>query len=181
MKRFFWSRGAKIVYALAGLAFVGAAGWVAYRINFPDAGMLQVGERAGNWSLQTPAGETLSFYEHSGDRPSLILFWATWCPSCGKLMPELAKLQASLPEGSVHFYALNVSEDGDPVAYFKEHGYRFHLLLNADDVEDLYGTFGTPRIFLIDGNKIVRYTLKATTSREELVTDLRASLAAPTT
>jgi hypothetical protein len=48
-------------------------------------------------------------------------------------------------------------------------------------VEDLYGTFGTPRIFLVDGNKIVRYTLKATTSREELVTDLRASLAAPTT
>jgi thiol-disulfide isomerase/thioredoxin len=181
MKKFFWSRSAKIVYALAGLAFVGAASWVAYRINFPDAGMLQVGEQAGNWSLQTPAGETLSFYEHSGDRPSLILFWATWCPICGKLMPELAKLQASLPEGSVNFYALNVSEDGDPVAYFKEHGYRFHLLLNADDVEDLYGTFGTPRLFLVDGNKIVRYTLKATTSREELVTDLRANLAAPTT
>lgn len=181
MKRFFWSRGARIFYALAGLAFVGAASWVAYRINFPDAGMLQVGQQAGDWSLQTPAGDTLSFYEHSGDRPSLILFWATWCPSCGKLMPELAKLQASLPEGSVNFYALNVSEDGDPVAYFNEHGYRFHLLLDADDVEDQYGTFGTPRIFVVDRSKTVRYTLKATTSREELVTDLRASLAAPTT
>lgn len=181
MKRFFWSRGAKAVYAIAGVAFVVVAGWVAYRINFPDAGMLQVGERADNWSLQTPAGETVSFYEHSIDRPSLILFWATWCPVCRKMMPELAKLQASLPEGSVNFYALNVSEDGDPVAYFKEHGYRFHLLLNADHVEDLYGTFGTPRIFLVDGNKIVRYTLKANTSLEELMTDLRASLAASTT
>jgi thiol-disulfide isomerase/thioredoxin len=181
MKRLFWSRGAKAVYAIAGVAFVVVAGWVAYRINFPDAGMLQVGERAGNWSLQTPAGENISFHEHSGDRPSLILFWATWCPVCKKMMPELAKFQASLPEGSVNFYALNVSEDGDPVAYFKEHGYRFHLLLNADEVEDLYGTFGTPRIFLVDGNKIVRYTLKANTSLEELMTDLRAHLAAPTT
>jgi cytochrome c biogenesis protein CcmG/thiol:disulfide interchange protein DsbE len=169
MKRIFWSRGAKAVYAIVGLTFVALAGWVAYRINFPDAGM------------QTPAGETISFYEHSGDRPSLILFWATWCPSCRKLMPELATLQASLPEGSVNFYALNVSEDGDPVAYFKEHGYRFHLLLNADDVEDLYGTFGTPRLILVDGSKIVRYTLKATTSQEELMNDLRASLAAPAT
>jgi len=180
MKRFFWSRGAKIVYAIVGVAFVVAAGWVAYRISTLDAGMLQVGTQAENWSLQTPAGETITFYEHSGGKPSLILFWATWCPSCGKLMPELATLQASLPEGSVNFYALNVSEDGDPVAYFKEHGYRFHLLLNADEVEALYGTFGTPRVFLVDGNKIVRYALKATTSREELMADLRASLAAPT-
>jgi thiol-disulfide isomerase/thioredoxin len=177
MKRFFWSRGAKVVYAIAGVAFVVVAGWATYRINFPDAGMLQVDERAGDWSLQTPAGETISFYEHSGDRPSLILFWATWCPACRKIMPELAKFQASLPEGSVNFYALNVSEDGDPVAYFKEHGYRFHLLLNADHVEDSYGTFGTPRIFLVDGNKNVRYTLKASTSLGELMTDLRANLA----
>jgi thiol-disulfide isomerase/thioredoxin len=181
MKRIFWSRGAKAVYTIVGLTFVALAGWVAYRINFPDVGMLQVGQQAGNWSLQTPAGETISFYEHSGDRPSVILFWATSCPSCRKLMPKLATLQASLPEGSVNFYALNVSEDGDPVAYFKEHGYRFHLLLNADDVEDLYGTFGTPRLILVDGSKIVRYTLKATTSQEELMNDLRASLAAPAT
>jgi thiol-disulfide isomerase/thioredoxin len=181
MKRIFWSRGAKAVYAIVGLTFVALAGWVAYRISVADAGMLQVGQRAVNWSLQTPAGETISFHEHSGDRPSVILFWATWCPSCQKLMPELAALQASLPEGSVNFYALNVNEDGDPVAYFKENGYRFHLLLNADDVEDLYGTFGTPRLFLVDGNKIVRYTLKATTSRETLMNDLRASLAAPAT
>ena len=181
MKRIFWSRGAKAVYAIAGLAFVALASWVAYRISTLDAGMLQVGEQAKNWSLQTPAGETISFHEHSGDRPSVILFWATWCPSCGELMPELARLQASLPEGSVNFYALNVSEDGDPVAYFKEHDYRFHLLLNADDVEDSYGTFGTPRLFLVDGDKTVSYTLKATTSREELMTDLRAILAAPAT
>jgi thiol-disulfide isomerase/thioredoxin len=181
MKRFFWSRGAKTVYAIVGVGLILAASWVAYRINFPDVGMLQVGERAGNWSLKTPAGETLSFYEHSGDKPSLILFWATWCPSCGRLMPELARLEASMPADSFNFYALNVNEDGDPVAYFKEHGYRFHLLLNADDVEDLYGTFGTPRLFLVDGNKIVRYVRKAHTSQEQAMNDLRASLAAPAT
>lgn len=181
MKRFFWSRGAKAAYAIVGLTFVAFAGWVAYEISTRDAGMLQVGDRAGNWALQTPTGETISFHEHSGDRPSVILFWATWCPSCVKLMPELARLQASLPEASVNFYALNVNEDGDPVAYFKENGYRFHLLLNADDVEASYGTFGTPRLFLVDGDKTVSYTLKTATSREKLLADLRAILAAPAT
>jgi len=178
MKRFFWSRGAKIVYAIVGIAFLSAASWVAYRVNFPDAGMLKVGARAGNWSLETPAGETLSFYEHSGGRPSLILFWATWCGSCAKLMPELARLQASLPEGSVNFYALNVSEDGDPVAYFKKHGYQFNLLLKADDVEDAYGTFGTPRLFLVDGAQTVRYTKSAEATAAQTVEQLSAVLTA---
>jgi len=177
MKRFFWSRGAKTVYAIVGVGLILAAGWVAYRINFPDAGMLQVGERAGNWSLKTPAGETLSFYEHSGDKPSLILFWATWCPSCGRLMPELARLEASMPAGSFNFYALNVNEDGDPVAYFREHGYGFHLLLDADKVEDLYGTFGTPRVFLVDGDKTVRYTRKAGVSVAQTIDELQTGLA----
>jgi hypothetical protein len=36
-------------------------------------------------------------------------------------------------------------------------------------------------LILVDGSKIVRYTLKATTSQEELMNDLRASLAAPAT
>lgn len=177
MKRFFWSRGAKAVYAIVGVALVLAAGWIAYRINFPDAGMLQVGERAENWSLKTPAGETLSFYEHSGSKPSVILFWATWCPACGRLMPELATLEASMPAGSVTFYALNVNEDGDPVAYFREHGYGFHLLLDADKVEDLYGTFGTPRIFVVDADKTVRYARKAGVSVAQTIEELRASLA----
>lgn len=142
-------------------------------VGRPETPALTEGQTADNWSLATPTGTTVSFYEDSGDKPSVIIFWATWCPSCRKVMPELAKLQASLPEGSANFYALNIAEDGDPVAYFAEHDYKFKLLLGADDVAKRYGMFGTPRILVVDRDRVVRYTLKKGTSLEQLLIDLR--------
>ena len=91
-------------------------------------------------------------------------------------MPELAKVQASLREGSANFYALNIAEDGDPVACFAEHDHKFKVLLNADDVAKGYGMFGTPRILVVDSKRVVRYTLKKGTSLEQLLVHLRAVL-----
>ena len=142
----------------------------------PRSPAITIGDTASDWSLVTPAGKTVSFYEDSGARPSVLIFWATWCPACRKVMPELAKLQSSLPEGSANFYALNVKEDGDPVAYFSEQNYGFELLLNADDVAKDYGMFGTPRILVVDGNKVVRYTRRKGTSLEQTLVDVREAL-----
>jgi len=142
-------------------------------VGRPEPPALTEGQTAGNWSLATPTGTTVSFYEDSNDKPSVIIFWATWCPACRMVMPELAKLQASLPEGSANFYALNIAEDGDPVAYFAEHEYKFRLLLGADDVAKEYGMFGTPRILVVDRHRVVRYTLKKGTSLEQLLIDLK--------
>ena len=50
------------------------------------------------------------------------------------------------------------------------------MMLNADDVAKGYGMFGTPRILVVDGGKVVRYTIKKGTSLEQLLTDVREAL-----
>jgi len=169
-----WAIG--LLALLSVVHFTVASGDTDEAVGRPEPPALTEGQTAGNWSLATPTGKTMTFYEDSADKPSVIIFWATWCPACRKVLPELADLQASLPAGSANFYALNIAEDGDPVAYFAEHGYQFKLLLKADDVAKEYGMFGTPRVLVVDGNRVVRYTLKKGTSLEQLLTDLRETL-----
>jgi thiol-disulfide isomerase/thioredoxin len=130
-------------------------------------------ELVPDWTLQGADGTPLNFYQHSADRPAVILFWATWCPYCRQLMPHLEKLRQEFAPAGVNFYALDIWEDGDPVAYMKENGYGFHLLLNGDEVAKTYGVKGTPGLFVVDANRAVLYVRKSGTSPTRVESDLR--------
>src|SRR5690625_3123196 len=48
----------------------------------------QEGFAAPDFTLQSLSGETVQLYENNG-KPSLINFWASWCPPCKVEMPDL--------------------------------------------------------------------------------------------
>ncbi|OGT80410.1 MAG: hypothetical protein A3H91_07440 [Gammaproteobacteria bacterium RIFCSPLOWO2_02_FULL_61_13] len=116
-----------------------------------------IGDVAPDWSLKSPAGEPLQFYADSKDQVSVVLFWATWCPFCRKLMPHIQTVADEFKGQPVRFYALNVWEDADPVAYLKEHGFTFSLLLAAEPAAAAYGVKGTPGLFVVDQTRTIRY------------------------
>jgi thiol-disulfide isomerase/thioredoxin len=172
MKGFFKSKIAKIIYAAIGLAVVGVFAFALY-VNMA---LVDVGETAQDWTLKSPDGDSVVFYEVSGDKPSVLIFWATWCGYCQELMPELAEFEATLPPGTANFYALNVFEDGDPVAYFADHGYEFELLLEADEIAEKYGVFGTPGLIVVDVNNTVIYARQGADSLSATAENLREVL-----
>ncbi len=88
----------------------------------------------------------------------IYLFWATWCPYCGQLMPHLQSIKDEYGD-QVNIYAINVSENGDPVEYIKRNGYDFNLLLEGDDIAELYDIEGTPGLVLVDGRGQLRFDL----------------------
>ena len=133
-------------------------------------------ELLADWTLFGVDGAPVNFYEDSANRPAVLLFWATWCPYCRHLMPHLEKLRQEFAP-AVRFYALNIWEDGDPVAHLADNGYGFHLLLEADAVAKGYGITGTPGLIVVDGNRGVIYMRKSGTSPGQVETDLRAALA----
>jgi len=138
---------------------------------------VKVGDPAPDWTLAAPDDGQVSFYEDSAGKPSLIVFWATWCPSCKRILPVLQEIRDSLPADSANFYALHsFDEDGDPVAYFEEYGYSFTLLLDADGVAEDYGAPGTPWILIVDGDKVVRYMPMGASSMEQAVSEMKAVL-----
>jgi len=116
-----------------------------------------VGDTPPDWTLETPAGETINYYQDSEGRVNVIFFWATWCPYCRSLMPHLKLLHDLYRGKRVEFYALNIQENGDPVAYFEQNNFKFKLLLAADLVAEDYGVKGTPWLLVIDKNRKVIY------------------------
>ena len=56
--------------------------------------------------------------------------------------------------------AVNIMEDGDPVAYLEEAGLDFTLLLDGDAVAEQYGIQGTPGVIIVDTKQQIRFDLR---------------------
>ena len=123
----------------------------------PPAGALETGEIMPDWTLGDAAGRSVDFRQDSAGSASVVLFWMTTCPYCRALMPNLQKLADEFRGRSVKFYALNVWETGDPVAYLEKNGLSFRLLLDADAVARANDVKGTPGLFVVDAEGRVIY------------------------
>ena len=132
--------------------------------------------KAKNWVLHTADNSRIDYYQTSKNKLSVLLFWASWCPYCHSLMPHLQELADEFQYRNVDFYALNIFEDGDPIAYMKKQGYSFTSLLTADLVAEDYGVLGTPALYVVDENKYILYQRKSGASDEQLKRDVRAIL-----
>ena len=88
-------------------------------------------------------------YPESLEGPTIILFWATWCPYCKALMPHLQSIVDEY-DGRVQVVALNFRDEDDPAAYVAGRGYDFRLILHSEEVAKSWGVKGTPGLFLAD-------------------------------
>ncbi len=137
---------------------------------------LQVGDKAPNWILATSNGETISFYQNSVGKKSVILFWATWCPYCAEIMPKLEALQEELNDSSVQFYALNIWEDGDALAAIRERTQSFTFLLKADMVAKRYNVQSTPGVYVVGDDRTIQYVREKNTSVEQTYLEIKQLL-----
>ncbi len=135
---------------------------------------LSLGDTAPDWNLPTAADEDIEYYTDSNDQVSMVLFWATWCPYCARLMPHLQDVYQQYHDKGLRFYAIDIFEDGeiDPVNYFAQHGYTYTLLLNGDLVAEDYGVKGTPALFVVDKNKKIIYSRKSGANEEQVKLDV---------
>jgi thiol-disulfide isomerase/thioredoxin len=138
------------------------------------------GERAPAWQLDTPDGRAIDFHADAAGHPAVLLFWASWCPYCRALFPALEALRREYEPRGARFYALNVWEDGDPLAYLAKHDYGLTPLLAADLVAESYGIEGTPGVVVTDRDLRVRYVRAPGASPEQVAAAVRALLEAGT-
>jgi len=64
-------------------------------------------------SFRGPDGAELETRDLHG-KPAVIVFWATWCPTCQGEMPKLARLQATMA-GRARIAAVSLDKEGLPV------------------------------------------------------------------
>jgi thiol-disulfide isomerase/thioredoxin len=108
----------------------------------------QIDWQPPGFEISGSAGEVFH-YPKSLEGPTIILFWATWCPYCKALMPHLQSIVDEY-DGRVQVVALNIRDDDDPAAYLAERGYDFRLILHSEEVAKSWGVKGTPGLFLAD-------------------------------
>lgn len=94
-------------------------------------------------------GGRVFHYPKDLEGPTIILFWATWCPYCKALMPHLQSIVDEY-EGEIQVLALDIRDDEDPAEYLARYGYDFRLFPESDPVAEQWSVKGTPGLFLVD-------------------------------
>ena len=114
----------------------------------------QAGEKAKpylgeDWTLNNLKGEKIQLSKFQG-QPVILVFWATWCPYCKKLLPGMQKLHEKYADKGLKIIAVNIKEDWKPHVYWRNHEYTFDAALEGDEVAKIYGVRGTPSIVFIE-------------------------------
>jgi len=137
------------------------------------------GERALAWSGKGAQGQTIRFDPQHRHKPALLLFWATWCPYCEALMPYLQNVYDAAGKDNLDVYAIDIKDDGDPLATLRQRKLTFTLVRNGDSIADKYGVKGTPGLFLVDRHGDIVYKRSGGDAPQKVESALRAKLGLP--
>jgi thiol-disulfide isomerase/thioredoxin len=136
-------------------------------------------ERAIAWQGHGVDGQAIHFDPAHLQRPAVLLFWATWCPYCKALMPHLQQVYDAAGKQQLDVYAIDIKDDGDPVAELSERGQTFTLVRDGDSIADLYGIKGTPGLILVDRKGEMIYRRVGGDAPEKVEAMLREKLGLP--
>lgn len=119
-------------------------------------------QKAPDFIVTTVNGDIISSKELLNKKPIYIVFWATWCPSCLREIPNLKAINEkygndiafiAINVDRTHFwYNLTTSESKKPVkTYLKKQGINYNVALDDDKaLSDAFNVKGTPTQILID-------------------------------
>jgi len=137
-----------------------ASRWLSFAIAlgcFVVASGAGAAERALAFDGEGASGEAIHFDPDHRQRPAIVLFWATWCPYCKALMPHVQAVYDAAGKARLDVYAIDINDDGDPIAELKERGQTFTLVRDGDAIAARYGIKGTPALLLVDEHGDVVY------------------------
>lgn len=119
---------------------------------------LAVGMQAPEIEITNSSGESFSIAA-AGHRYLLVLFWASWCPHCNAMIPELADVYKATPlDLEVLAISLDTSaSDYDHAISTHSAGWIDHCDLKGWDSKPAadYSIYATPTMFLLDQKRTI--------------------------
>lgn len=122
---------------------------------------IEMGAQPEALVLPTVQGEKIDLAESFGHRPVLLQFWATWCPKCEALEPQIIAAHEQFGD-RVDFYGVAVAVGQSPdriVKHFKDRPLPFPMLW--DEQGEATRRFMAPTtsyIVILDSDGRVAYT-----------------------
>jgi len=140
--------------------------------------IIEVGDRAPDFSITTDSGTTVSMSGFSG-KLLVLNFWATWCATCLEELPSLDQFQRQFASSGV--VVLGVSVDKDEKVYKRFLSRVNVAFLTARDpdnkINSEYGTFKFPETYIINRDgKVLSKIISATNWTDDRMTNYVKSL-----
>jgi len=156
-----------VVLGATLLCLAGCGGGSAGGGEAIEFAMVQSGDGAPDFSLESVAGSRINLSDSAG-QVRLIDFWATWCAPCREEIPMFKELYETYgPQG---FTILAISdESADAVRKFVDsHDIPYPNLVDPGEVSEEYGVLALPSAYLIDRQGKVIETFVGPKPREVL-------------
>jgi thiol-disulfide isomerase/thioredoxin len=141
---------------------------------------LAVGSKAPGAAVETLDGKPADIAQYIGKGPTVLEFWATWCPLCRKLEPQMQTLRERY-KGRVRFVGVGVPQNQTPEKQL-EHvtkaamGGEFLFDRNSAAIA-AYKSPHTSYVVVVDGAGTVVYT--GVGADQDLETAVKAAFATP--
>ena len=115
---------------------------------------VEQGQAAPTWTGMDFSGNEVSFPSVIDGKPTVMIFWATWCPYCNAFMPYLGQIQKDYGEDKINVIAINAKERGigDPAAYVAKLDFTVIDVAEGDGIAEKYSVNFIPGLMIVDGD-----------------------------
>ena len=106
---------------------------------------------APSFSAVTLEGVQVTYSSGAAKKPTLLIFWASWCTTCMKEIPELKSLYTQYSD-HIGFLGVNLNvESQDGLAVQTQRALPYSSLSDPElKVADLFDVRGTPTLVVLD-------------------------------
>lgn len=120
---------------------------------------VNVGQKAFPFKLSTVDGKELELESFAKGRVTLLVFGATWCPSCRHEIPILKEYYNELKDDGLNVLAIEIQESEKKVKSFVEkQQIDYPVALDSSaGVAMLYKVVGIPLNVILDKNGVIVY------------------------
>jgi peroxiredoxin len=127
------------------------------------------------FTIPAVKGKPVSLSDFAG-KPAMINFWASWCASCLKELPELERIHNLYKDRGLSVILVNLQETAEAAKkQIEDHGYTMTSLLDEKgQTAEKYQVFGLPTTFFVDKTGMIRKTHMGELTKEIITEGLTA-------
>lgn len=124
----------------------------------PVSAAVSVGSKAPSFKVVDLDGKSIGLSDLMG-KPSIIVFWATWCPHCRAELPVMERVWKDLNPKGISMVAISLDSDSAAARKFVRDNHITIPVAIAGSGSPLmgsYGITGIPSVFVLDKDGVVK-------------------------
>lgn len=109
-----------------------------------------------DFKLIDQEGKTTSFKSLAA-KPTLVKFWASWCPSCIAELPSVENVYGEMKD-DLNFVLISVDRDSEKLSSFlKKKGYQVPVYQLGSSYPEVFRGNSIPRSYILNSDRAVVY------------------------